>query len=192
MAILKIHTDGGCAGNQSDKNTGGWGAILEYGSARKELCGGELNTTNNRMEMTALIQALSALNRDNLQIMAFSDSSYLMDCFRKKWYVNWRKNGWVNSSKKPVENRDLWEKLLELIEGHGHTINFYRVKGHVNPEKVGPGTAEGHKLYVKFTEWNGAEFTYDDFLYATRMNNRADALVHEGMEKVLNEHAIQK
>ena len=112
MAILKIYTDGACSGNQSEKNAGGWGAVLEYGQAKKELCGGEANTTNNRMEMKALIEALSALKKDDQMIEVFSDSSYLMECFRKKWYEAWRKNGWKTSKKTPVENQELWQELL--------------------------------------------------------------------------------
>ena len=83
--ILRIYTDGGCSGNQSDQNLGGWGAILEFGSAKKELYGSERNTTNNRMEMTALLEAFRAIKKDGQTIQVFSDSSYLMDCFRKKW-----------------------------------------------------------------------------------------------------------
>lgn len=82
--ILRIYTDGGCAGNQSDENLGGWGAILEFGQAVKELYGSEKNTTNNRMEMTALLEALRAVKKENQEIHVFSDSSYLMDCFQEK------------------------------------------------------------------------------------------------------------
>ena len=89
MAILRIYTDGACSGNQHETNVGGWGAVLEYGQTQKELWGGERNTTNNRMEMTALIEALSALKKTDQQIEVFSDSAYLMDCFRKKWYISW-------------------------------------------------------------------------------------------------------
>ena len=177
MTILRIYTDGACSGNQNDTNAGGWGAILEYGTAKKEICGGEANTTNNRMEMTALIEALSALKRTGQTIEVFSDSSYLMDCFRKKWYVSWQKNGWLTSKKTPVENRELWERLLQLTAQH--TVNFYRVKGHVNIEH--PNT-DKQKLYKKFTEWNGDRFSFEDFVYVTRMNNRADQLANEGME----------
>lgn len=90
MKILRIYTDGACSGNQHDTNIGGWGAILEFGEVRKELWGGEVNTTNNKMEMTAVIEALSALKKDNQVIQVFSDSSYVMDCFRQKWYVSWQ------------------------------------------------------------------------------------------------------
>lgn len=176
MAILKIYTDGACSGNQSEKNAGGWGAVLEYGQVKKELCGGEANTTNNRMEMKALIEALSALKKDDQTIEVFSDSSYLMECFRKKWYEAWRKNGWKTSKKTPVENQELWQELLSLTEKH--RIHFFRVKGHVNPDS--PNTnMDSH--YRKFIEWNGSRFTMDDFIYITRMNNRADELANEGM-----------
>ena len=90
--ILRIYTDGGCAGNQSDENLGGWGAIMEFADASKELYGSCPNTTNNRMEMTALLEAFKAIRKDGQQIQVFSDSSYLMDCFRKKWYAGWQKS----------------------------------------------------------------------------------------------------
>lgn len=176
MKIVRIYTDGACSGNQNEISPGGWGAILEYGPAVKELCGGESNTTNNRMEMTALLSAFNALKRDGLEIEVFADSSYLMDCFRKKWYLKWQQNGWLTSSKTPVENRDLWEQLLSYLDRH--TIRFYRVKGHVNVNSV---SVDFNKLYSKFTEWNGSSFTFEDFMYITKMNNRADALANEGM-----------
>lgn len=176
MAILNIYTDGACSGNQNEKNAGGWGAILEWGETRKELHGGEADTTNNKMEMTALIEALSCLKRTGLTINVFSDSTYLMDCFRKKWYVKWQKNGWVNSAKEPVKNRELWERLLTLVSQHD--ISFYIVKGHVD---VSNKNADLQGRYKKFKSNNGPSFTYDDFLYITKMNNRADELANIGM-----------
>lgn len=89
MDILRIYTDGGCSGNQESVNFGGWGAILEMGEHQKELWGGEINTTNNRMELTAVIEAFNALKRDGLCIHVFSDSSYVTNCFREKWYEAW-------------------------------------------------------------------------------------------------------
>ncbi|MEG0291662.1 MAG: ribonuclease H [Anaerovoracaceae bacterium] len=179
MAILKIHTDGGCSGNQNDENLGGWGAVLEYGQHQKTLFGSEINTTNNRMEMTALLEAFRAITKENQVIHVFSDSSYLMDCFRKKWYVNWVKNGWKNASKKPVENRDLWEGLLPYLDKHN--ISFFRVKGHVN---INSSSTDLNKLYSKFIEWNGNQFTYDDFIHATEMNCLADELANKGIDAV--------
>ena len=96
MKTVNIYTDGACAGNQEERNIGGWGSVLEYRGREKELHGGEIDTTNNRMELTALIEALSVLREDGLKLRIFSDSSYLVNCFRKKWYVSWQKNGWKN------------------------------------------------------------------------------------------------
>jgi ribonuclease HI len=179
MKLVNIYTDGACSGNQNEINTGGWGAVLEYGDHQKELFGGEQNTTNNRMEMQALLSAFNALNKDNLKIRVFSDSSYLMNCFREKWYEKWYQNNWKTSNKTDVENRDLWEALFSFISRH--TIDFYRVKGHVNlnskATKVDP-------IFSKFIEWNGPSFTMDDFLYITKMNNRADELANMGIASV--------
>ena len=177
--ILRIYTDGGCSGNQNDENLGGWGAVLEYGPASKELWGCERNTTNNRMEMTALLRAFEALKKDDQTIFVFSDSSYLMDCFRKGWYKGWQKNGWKTAKKTPVENQDLWQALLPYLEKHD--IQFFRVKGHVN---LNSEVTDFDKLYQKFLEWNGPGFSYDDFLYITEKNNRADALANEGIDSL--------
>jgi len=180
MNVVRIYTDGGCSGNQSDENIGGWGAILEYGEHIKELYGGTINTTNNRMEMTALISAFNALKKEGLVIEVFSDSSYLMDCFRKKWYVSWQKNGWKNAQKKPVENKDLWEQLLVHLDKHAR-IDFYRVKGHVN---LNSKVTNFEVLYEKFVEWNGNGFSYEDFEHVTKMNNRADELANVAMDEL--------
>ncbi|MDO4546421.1 MAG: ribonuclease H [Bacillota bacterium] len=180
--VLRIYTDGGCAGNQSEENLGGWGAILEYGEHRKELYGSERNTTNNRMEMTALLEAFKAIKKENQKIEVFSDSSYLMDCFRKKWYAGWEKNGWKTAAKKPVENQDLWKQLIPYI--HRHRIDFYRVKGHVNLDSK---SLNLDKLYEKFLDWNGSGFSYEDFRYVTEKNNRADALANLGIDDIREE-----
>lgn len=179
MKTINIYTDGACAGNQSETNLGGWGAVLEYKQHTKEIFGGEKNTTNNRMEMTALIKALEAINKSDQAIAVFSDSSYLVECFRKKWYVKWKNNGWMTTKKTEVENRDLWENLFELVSRHN--IEFYRVKGHVNLENPNINT---HLLYKKFLEWNGPNFTFDDFKYITYKNNRADALANKGVDSL--------
>ena len=96
-----------------------------------------------------------------------------------KWYVSWQKNGWKTASKKPVENQDLWKALLPYIGIHRMT--FYRVKGHVNLDSPSTNT---DKLYAKFVEWNGARFTYDDFVYVTEKNNRADELANAGIDSI--------
>ncbi len=181
MNYVNIYSDGACSGNQNEINVGGWGAILEYGAHQKEIFGGEANTTNNRMEMQALLQAFLAINKPNLVMRVFSDSSYLMNCFREKWYDKWQKNNWQTSAKKDVENRDLWEALLNYL--NAHTIHFYRVKGHVNLKSKSTNVKA---LYDKFVEWNGASFSMEDFILITSMNNRADELANKGIEKVRN------
>jgi ribonuclease HI len=180
MKAINIYTDGACSGNQNETNTGGWGAVLEYGDHKKELFGGEKNTTNNRMEMMALLSAFQALTKDNLKIRVFSDSSYLMNCFREKWYINWYRNNWKTSKKTDVENRDLWEALFSFI--NRHEISFYRVKGHVN---LNSKNIKIEPIYKKFLEWNGSEFSMDEFLYVTEMNNRADELANKGIASVM-------
>jgi ribonuclease HI len=181
MKIIKIYTDGACAGNQNESNVGGWGAILEYGEHRKELYGGEINTTNNRMEMKALLEALRALKKDDMIVHCFSDSSYLIECFVKKWYLKWQENGWLTSSKTPVENKELWEALLSEINRQ-KKIRFFRVKGHLNLNNI----KDMEKWFAKFKEWNGKDFTMEDFIYCTKMNIRADELANMGIDQVRN------
>jgi len=118
-----IHTDGACSGNPGP---GGWGAILDYNSTRKELYGGEAGTTNNRMELTAAIEALKALTRRCLVEMHV-DSQYVKDGITK-WISNWQRNGWKTADKKPVKNVELWQALAEAIKRHD--ISWHWVKGH--------------------------------------------------------------
>ncbi len=182
MTILRIYTDGGCSGNQSSENVGGWGSILEFGEHKKEMFGGEANTTNNRMELTAVIEAFRALNRDGQTVEVFSDSAYVSNCFREKWYESWEKNKWRNAAKKSVENQDLWKELLALVRKHN--VKFFRVKGHVN---LNSKSTDFDKLYEKFVSWNGSRFSFDDFKYITAMNNRADELAGMGISRVKGE-----
>jgi len=166
--LVNIYTDGACSGNQNENNIGGWGCVLEFAGREKELNGGEKDTTNNRMELTALISALSALKEKDLHLKIFSDSSYLINCFKNRWYEGWKKNGWKNSKKEPVENRELWEALLNLLEGQ-HP-QFYLVKGHISK----PTKAD----YKKFTEHNGSEYSFEQFEKIIEYNNRCDALAN--------------
>jgi ribonuclease HI len=123
-----IYTDGACSGNQNKVNKGGWGALLMQGDYEKEIFGGEENTTNQRMEIMAVIRALESLKNDNYPIEIYSDSAYVVNCINQKWYTNWERNGWKNSKKQAVENRDLWETLLSLVRKYD--VTFYKVKGH--------------------------------------------------------------
>ena len=121
---VEIFTDGACSGNPG---IGGWGAILRYKETEKELSGGELETTNNRMELTAVIQALSALNK-SCNISLYTDSQYVMKGITE-WLDNWKKNSWKTSNKKQaVKNVDLWQQLDELVQKH--EIRWIWVKGH--------------------------------------------------------------
>lgn len=129
MKTVYIYTDGACSGNPG---AGGWGAILKYRGAEKELSGAEKMTTNNRMELTAVISALSAL-KEPCKAIVTTDSKYVVDGITKGWAKSWQKNGWVKSDKKPALNPDLWEKLLELCDQHD--VEFVWVKGHAgHPE----------------------------------------------------------
>lgn len=121
---VSIFTDGACSGNPGP---GGWGAILRYGDAERELSGGERETTNNRMELTAVIQALSAL-KTPCDVTVYSDSKYVTDAVEKGWARGWRARGWVKADKKPALNADLWGQLLTLLERH--TVRFVWIKGH--------------------------------------------------------------
>ena len=129
MKTVTIYTDGACSGNPGP---GGWGAILEYMGHEKELSGGEKSTTNNRMELTAVIKALEAL-KEPCTVELYSDSKYVIDALEKGWAVSWRKRGWIKSDKKPALNPDLWETLLNLVEQHD--VRYHWVKGHAaNPK----------------------------------------------------------
>jgi len=118
-----IYTDGACSGNPGP---GGWGALLEYKGKNKEICGGEADTTNNRMEMTAAIEALNSLKRPS-QVTLNTDSKYVMDGITK-WMHGWKRNNWKTAAKKPVKNQDLWMALDEAIARHDIEWNW--VKGH--------------------------------------------------------------
>jgi ribonuclease HI len=124
MKSVQIYTDGACSGNPGP---GAWAAVLIYNSVEKEISGFEENTTNNRMELTAAVEALSCL-KEKCQVELFSDSAYLVNAFNQKWLENWKRNGWKTANKKPVENSDLWLKLCELSDKHAITWN--KVKGH--------------------------------------------------------------
>ena len=121
---VELFTDGACSGNPGP---GGWGAILRYGDKEKELCGGEKETTNNRMELTAVIKGLGALKEPCI-VKLTTDSKYVCDAILNGWVYSWQKNGWKKADKKPALNVDLWESLLPLLETHEVTFNW--VKGH--------------------------------------------------------------
>lgn len=128
MKTVTLYTDGACSGNPGP---GGWAAILLYGNHKKELSGGEKNTTNNRMELTGVIEGLRALNQPCI-VELYSDSKYVIDALEKSWAVGWRKRGWKKADKKPALNSDLWAVLLDLCDLH--EVHLHWVKGHAeNP-----------------------------------------------------------
>ena len=126
MKTVTLYTDGACSGNPGP---GGWGCILEYNGVQKELSGGETETTNNRMELTAVIEGLQAL-KESCIVELYSDSKYVIDALQKGWAESWRQKGWRKADKKPALNPDLWEILLKLTARH--EMHYHWVKGHAD------------------------------------------------------------
>ena len=148
MKEVIIYTDGACSGNPGP---GGWGAILMYRDKKLEISGYEDQTTNNRMELMAPIQALKRL-KEPCEVRVYSDSAYLVNAFQKKWLENWQKKNWVKSDKKPVENQDLWKEILAFTGIH--RIEWIKVKGHAdNPynnrcDELATGEIKQHRIQI--------------------------------------------
>lgn len=128
MEEVIIYTDGACSGNPGP---GGWGSILMYKDNKKEISGGKADTTNNIMELTAVIEGLKLL-KFPCKVKLYSDSAYVVNAFNEKWIYGWLKNGWRNSSKEPVKNKELWQELYDLTKIH--EVEFIKVKGHSDNE----------------------------------------------------------
>ena len=128
MKKVILYTDGACSGNPGQ---GGWGCLLQYNGAKKELSGFEENTTNNRMELMAVIKGLEAL-KEPCEVDIYSDSAYTVNAFLEGWIYSWQLNNWRTANKKEVKNVDLWEKLLLLLEVH--SVHWFKVKGHADNE----------------------------------------------------------
>ena len=126
MEEVVIYTDGACSGNPGP---GGWGTILMYQGHEKEISGGCKETTNNIMEITAVLEGLKALKKP-CKVKIYSDSAYVVNAFNQKWIYGWLKNGWKNASKEPVKNKELWQELYELTKKH--EVTFIKVKGHAD------------------------------------------------------------
>lgn len=128
MDKVTIYTDGACSGNPGP---GGWGAILMLNENKKEISGGKKDTTNNVMELTAVIEALKLLKRP-CNVDLYSDSAYVVNAFLQNWIFGWIKNGWKNSNKEDVKNKELWQELISLTKVHD--VTFHKVKGHADNE----------------------------------------------------------
>ena len=128
MEEVIIYTDGACSGNPGP---GGWGTILMYKDNKKEISGGMPDTTNNVMELTAVIEGLKLL-KFPCKVKLYSDSAYVVNAFNEKWIYGWLKNGWKNASKEPVKNKELWQELYDLTKVH--EVEFIKVKGHADNE----------------------------------------------------------
>lgn len=128
MDKVTIYTDGACSGNPGP---GGWGAILMLNENKKEISGGKKDTTNNVMELTAVIEALKLLKRP-CNVDLYSDSAYVVNAFLQNWILGWIKNGWKNSNKEDVKNKELWQELISLTKVHD--VTFHKVKGHADNE----------------------------------------------------------
>ncbi|MBQ8426489.1 MAG: ribonuclease HI [Clostridia bacterium] len=128
MKVVDIYTDGACSGNPG---VGGYCSILIYNGVEKVISGNELDTTNNRMELLAVIKGLECL-KEKCQVNLYSDSQYVVDAFNKGWIFNWQSNNWRTSDKKEVKNIDLWQKLLQLSDKH--QVAYIKVKGHSDNE----------------------------------------------------------
>ena len=128
MESVTIYTDGACSGNPGP---GGWGAVLIYNDVKKEISGGNASTTNNIMEITAVLEALKLLKRP-CNVDVYSDSAYVVNCFNQGWIYNWIKKGWKTANNDPVKNQDLWQELYNLTKIH--KVKFNKVKGHSTNE----------------------------------------------------------
>lgn len=128
MKKVILYTDGACSGNPG---IGGYGAILRYGSQEKVLSGGEKETTNNRMELMAVIVGLEKI-KESCEVEVYSDSAYVVNAFLQDWIGSWQKNGWKTSGKSPVLNAELWKRLL--VQTERHKVTFHKVKGHADNE----------------------------------------------------------
>lgn len=147
--MVNIYTDGACSGNPGP---GGWGTILVYGSVQKELSGASDDTTNNRMELTGVIEGLLAL-KESCKVELYSDSRYVCDALLKGWLESWVQNGWKKADKKPVLNAQLWQQLYELLKKHEVSVHWIKGhNGHEFNERCDKLAVEAYKKYLVESE----------------------------------------
>ena len=172
--VINIYADGSRQG-KAPHYYSGWGVILEAPGQRKEFEGGAKGASNNQMEIKAVTEGLRNIKVTGADIKIFSDSAYVVNCFREKWYEGWQQNGWMTSMKKPVENRVMWQELLSMVKVH-HSVIFFHVDGHIKlqrPEEV----AMYHK---KFNEKNNTTFSLEEFIHVVENNIAVDKLATKG------------
>lgn len=184
---IRIYSDGSCRGNQSDENLGGFGAILEFRGHKKEVKGGMENTTNNVMELLAIIKAFRLIKTDKYTVDVFSDSAYIVNCFSQGWYKKWEKNGFITSNKEPVKNVELWKELI----GYNAKFNvvFHKIKGHLDLDATEATLKKAYTHFLK--DKSNKLYTYDDFMYIACMNNRADALATSAASELVRREGFE-
>ena len=184
---IRIYSDGSCRGNQSDENLGGFGAILEFRDHKKEVKGGMENTTNNVMELLAIIKAFRLIKMDKYGVDVFSDSAYIVNCFSQGWYKKWEKNGFITSNKEPVKNVELWKELI----GYNAKFNvvFHKIKGHLDLDATEATLKKAYTHFLK--DKSNKLYTYDDFMYIACMNNRADALATSAASELVRREGFE-
>ncbi len=176
MKHINIYTDGGCRGNQNDVNIGAYGTVIEDENAIINLSNSFENTTNNIMELTAVLEGFKYLKDKNISVNVYSDSAYVVNCFRDEWYKKWEKNNFINSKKQEVENKELWIELLHEFRKF-HSVTFYKIKGHLNVNKP----AEINKWYKKFK--TQGDITLEEYIHIVHMNHKADELLNIEMNR---------
>lgn len=171
---IYIATDGACSGNGKDVSPGGYGAVLLYGEHKKEISGGLPKTTNNEMELTAVVEALSAIKKD-LPVVVYCDSAYVVNCINEGWYKKWYVNGWRSSKKEPVANKKIWQQLLFQYERLTNA-EFIKVKGHLDLSDDAAIKKWLNKLNQVSQKSGGRKISESEYLMALELNARADEL----------------
>ncbi len=177
--IIYVYTDGACQGNQVESNSGGYAAFLKCGKYEKTISGGEKNTTNNIMEMKAVIEGLALIKDKSYRVVVLSDSAYVVNCMNDKWYVKWQARNWMITAGVPVKNKELWQRMLELVESFSD-ISFIKIKGHLDRKSE----AEKKKWYDKLDESVKKEMSFDDYLIHIDRNVVVDGLASAEAEKL--------
>lgn len=176
--LINLYTDGSRKGKEV--TFGGWSAILEAPGQRRELHDGAYNVSNSEMELQAVINGLNNIKVNDVDVKVFSDSAYVVNCFRDKWYENWEANGWINSQKKPVENKEMWKDLLKEVRRQ-HSVTFFHIDGHINPNN----STKMKKYHERFNSKNGVNFTMEEFRHIVTNNNIADKLASKSAKEIM-------